>query len=90
MDGKLQESDDPVIVTIKTGTIQQEHIPGIEEIKSRINSLEGRNSYTKETIEHMKKKMDDEIVNYISFEDSNTKGLKGAKHGQSNKKEDIW
>lgn len=29
LDGKLQESDDPVIVTIKTGTIQQEHIPGI-------------------------------------------------------------
>ena len=90
LDGKLQESDDPVIVTIKTGTIQQEHIPGIEEIKSRINSLQGRNSYTKETIEHMKNKMNDEIVNYISFEDSNTKGLKGAKNGQSNKKEDTW
>lgn len=90
LDGKLQESDDPVIVTIKTGTIQQEHIPGIEEIKSRINSLQGRNSYTKETIEHMTNKMNDEIVNYISFEDSNTKGLKGAKNGQSNKKEDTW
>ncbi|MDU1453398.1 MAG: hypothetical protein E6912_01290 [Paeniclostridium sordellii] len=90
LDGKLKGSDKPVVVTIKTGTIKQEYIPGIEEIKSRINSLEGRNSYTKETIEHMKNKMNDEIVNYISFEDSNTKGLKGAKNGQSNKKEDTW
>lgn len=27
----------------------------------------------------MKNKMNDEIINYISFEDYNTKGLKGAK-----------
>lgn len=90
LDGKLPGSDEPVIVNIKTGTIKQQNIPGIDEIKNRINSLEGRNSYTKETIEHMKNKMNDEIVNYISFEDSNTKGLKGAKNGQSNKKEDTW
>ncbi|WP_271813640.1 hypothetical protein [Clostridium beijerinckii] len=29
-------------------------------------------------------------VYYISFEDSNTKGLKGAKNGQSFSKEDTW
>ena len=38
----------------------------------------------------MKNKMNDEIINYISFEDYNTKGLKGAKNGQSTNKEDTW
>ena len=34
----------------------------MDEIKERIKSLKGQNSYTKETIEYMKNKMDDEIV----------------------------
>ena len=38
----------------------------------------------------MKKKMDDEIINYISFEDFNTKGLTGANNGQSDNKKDTW
>ena len=79
LDGKIPGETKPVVVTIKTGTIKKENIPGLEEIKNRINCLEGRNSYTKETIQHMKNKMNDEIINYISFEDYNTKGLKGAK-----------
>ena len=74
LDGKIPGETKPVVVTIK-----KENIPGLEEIKNRINCLEGRNSYTKETIQHMKNKMNDEIINYISFEDYNTKGLKGAK-----------
>ena len=79
LDGKIPGETKPVVVTIKTGTIKKENIPGLEEIKNRINCLEGRNSYTKETIQHMKNKMNDEIINYISFEDYNTKGHKGAK-----------
>ena len=90
LDGKIPGETKPVVVTIKTGTIKKENIPGLEEIKNRINCLEGRNSYTKETIKHMKNKMNDEIINYISFEDYNTKGLKGAKNGQSTNKEDTW
>ena len=90
LDGKIPGETKPVVVTIKTGTIKKENIPGLEEIKNRINFLEGRNSYTKETIQHMKNKMNDEIINYISFEDYNTKGLKGAKNGQSTNKEDTW
>ena len=90
LDGKIPGETKPVVVTIKTGTIKKENIPGLEEIKNRINCLEGRNSYTKETIQHMKNKMNDEIINYISFEDYNTKGLKGAKNGQSTNKEDTW
>lgn len=90
LDGKLKGSDEPVVVTIKTGSVSKDDIPGLDEIKERIKSLKGQNSYTKETIEHMKNKMDDEIVNYISFEDYNTKGLIGALRGQSNNPKDTW
>ncbi len=90
LDGKLPESNEPVIVKIETGVMKKDDIPGIEDIKERILCLKGHNNYTKETIEHMKNKMDQEEVAYISFEDSNTKGLKGAKNGQSNSKEDTW
>ncbi|MDO5292898.1 MAG: hypothetical protein Q4F05_09125 [bacterium] len=94
LDGKNPENSEPVIVTIKTGKVHQANIPGIEEIKGRIACLQGRNSYTKETIAHMqetiKKLENDQYVDYISFEDANTKGLKGAKNGQSDSKEDTW
>ncbi|AKN29962.1 hypothetical protein Ccar_03580 [Clostridium carboxidivorans P7] len=90
LDGKIPGNTSPVIVTIKTGKVKKEFIPGIDEIKDRILCLEGRNDYTKETIEHMQNKMNQEEVDYISFEDSNTKGLKGAKNGQSDSKEDTW
>ena len=56
LDGKLQDNDGPVIVTIKTGTIKKDDIPGLEEVKSRIKCLKGKNSYTKETIKHMQNK----------------------------------
>ena len=90
LDGKLPGSNEPVIVTIKTGKINKEFIPGLEDIKERIACLQGRNSYTKETVEHMQNKMNAEEVDYISFEDSNTKGLTGAKNGQSDSKKDTW
>lgn len=90
LDGKLKGCNEPVIVTIKTGSVNKNNIPGLDEIKERIKSLKGQNNYTKETIEHMKKKMDDEVVNYISFEDFNTKGLTGANNGQSDNKKDTW
>lgn len=90
LDGKVPGEDKPVIVSIKTGKIKKEFIPGLDEIKERILCLQGRNGYTKETIEHMKNTMDQDEVSYISFEDSNTKGLKGAKNGQSDSKEDTW
>ena len=90
LDGKIPGTTEPVIVTIKTGSINKNDIPGLDEIKERIKCLQGRNNYTKETIEHMKNKMDDEIVNYISFEDFNTKGLRGALNGQSDDLKDTW
>lgn len=90
LDGKLPGSDKPVIVKIKTGDIHKDDIPGINEIKQRILHLEGHNKYTKETINHMQNKLDQEVVRFISFEDINTKGLTGARNGQSNSKEDTW
>lgn len=90
LDGKLPDSDKPVIVKIETGKIKKDNIPGLDNIKERILCLKGHNSYTKETIDHMIRKMDQDEVSYISFEDSNTKGLKGAKNGQSNSKDDTW
>lgn len=46
LDGKLQESDEPVKVIIKTGNLTPEQIPGIDEVYEHIRSLKGGNSYT--------------------------------------------
>lgn len=90
MDGRLLGFDGPVVLTIKTGNIKKEDIPGIDEVIDRIKCLEGRNSYTKETIQHMINKIDQDEVRYISFEDYNTRGLTGAKNGQSGSPKDTW
>ena len=90
LDGKLQGNNEPVVVNIQIGSINKEDIPGLDEVKARINCLKGKNSYTKETIRYMQDKMNDDIVNYISFEDSNTKGLAGAIHGQTDDPKDTW
>lgn len=90
IDGKLVGSEKPVIVNIETGGISKKIIPGIKEIEEHIYSLEGRNSYTKETIEHMKKSVKEDQVRYISFEDLNTRALTGARNGQSNSSKDTF
>ncbi len=90
LDGKIPGETEPVIVTIKTGKVNKNDIPGLDNIKERIECLVGHNSYTKETIEHMQNKMNQDKVDYISFEDYNTKGLRGAKNGQSYRPEDTW
>ncbi|MBD8026043.1 hypothetical protein H9636_05165 [Ureibacillus sp. Re31] len=90
LDGRLRDNNDPVILTIETGSIKKEEVPGIDEVIERIKSLRGRNSYTKETIEHMLNKINQDEVRYISFEDFNTRGLTGAKNGQSDSPSDTW
>lgn len=90
LDGRLLDYDGPVVVKIKTGSINKNDIPGIEEVKERVLNLEGRSIYSKETIEHMENKLDQEEVRYISFEDINTRGLTGARNGQSGSKKDTW
>lgn len=83
LDAKIPGDTRPVIIAIRTGKMEKEFIPGLDEIKNRISCLQGRNNYTKETIAYMQGKMRQGYINFISFEDSNTKGLKGANNGQS-------
>lgn len=90
LDGALRESTEPVKVTIEIGEIAANHIPGINDIKSRIHHLNGGNDYSKETIDHLRAKSEQKVVNYITFEDENTKGLTGARNGQSNSRQDTW
>ncbi len=90
LDGRMLNNNGPVILKIKTGSINERDIPGIEEVKERIMDLEGRNNYTNETISHMKNKLGQDEVRYISFEDINTRGLTGARNGQSGSKKDTW
>ncbi|MCG7344784.1 hypothetical protein MHZ92_11615 [Sporosarcina sp. ACRSL] len=90
LDGRLLGYEGPVKFSITTGTIKKKDVPGIGEVIERIHCLKGRNSYTKEAIEHMVKTSEEEDVHYISFEDSNTRGLSGARNGQSNSPKDTW
>lgn len=88
-DAKLPD-EEKVIVSIKCGEIEAKNVPGIDEIKERIHSLEEGNMYARETIEHMKDCIEKDVVKYISFEDSNTKGLSGAQYGRSGENEGTW
>ena len=90
LDGKLVNSNEPVKVIINTGEISNSEIPGIEEIKEHVKSLIGQNDYTRETIDHMRECINLKNVPYVSFEDRNTKGLKGAMHGSAIKDGDTW
>lgn len=90
LDSFLDFSTNPVIVKIETGSVETSALPGIEEIIDRVQALEGKNDYTKETIKHMQNKVAQTSVKYISFEDLNTKGLTNARNGQSNSKNDTW
>lgn len=83
LDGKMKNNNDPVIVTIKTGEMDSSDVPGIEELRNHVESLTGKNEYTKNTIDEMKKQMIKNTSSYISFEDTNTMGLSGSKNGQS-------
>lgn len=81
LDGKMPKSNEPVEVIIELGEVRTSELPGIDEIRDHIESLSGYNEETIATIKHMKNKMKLELVPYISFEDRNTKGLKGAQRG---------
>ena len=61
LDARLSD-EQAVEVKIEIGKIHKEQIPGLDDIKEHINSLQGKNSYTRETIEHMKHKMNEEAI----------------------------
>ena len=90
LDAKLQGCEAPVEVVISIGEMNAADVPGVAEVKAHINALEGQNSYTRETIDHMRKEMERSTVSYISFEDKNTKGLTGAAHGENCGENDTW
>jgi hypothetical protein len=72
-------SGEKVTVKINIGKISKLKIPGFTELKDHILSLKGRNEYDVQTVDFMKKSIEDgDIVDYISFEDENTTGLTGA------------
>ena len=79
LDARLNDYT-PVEINIEIGTIQLKDIPGLDDIKPRIQSLKAGNDYTKNTISYMnsvlKSTMDQ--TTYISMEDYQTKGLSGA------------
>ncbi len=90
LDGKNVDCEEPVEVLIETGRVETDAIPGIDEIRERIQCLQGENDYTKNTIDHMRTYMNEKAVPYISFEDRNTKGLSGASRGEKYEKGDTW
>lgn len=75
LDAKLENSVEPVIVKIGIGDIDTKQIPGITEIKNRVNILKSKNEYDEKTIKQMKAIIQQKSSKYISFEDENTIGL---------------
>lgn len=83
LDARNEDSIDPVVVNITIGEMDYEDVPGIDEIKDRILSLNGGNDYSKKTINYMQKivRDDSKPVSYLTMEDNNTRGLSGSKLG---------
>ena len=65
LDGRLPESSLPVIVIINTGNMNLSQIPGIDDVHAHIRALKGGNSYTKETIDHMIRHLNDTQIPFI-------------------------
>lgn len=78
IDAKIPSSNEPVIVRIQAGRIKESEVPAINQIEEHINLLEGGNSYTRETINHMKQAIAKDKIPVLTFEDANTRGLSGA------------
>ena len=78
IDAKIPDSEGPVRVIIQAGFIEKEDIPGMSQIEEHISSLVGGNTYTRETIEHMRHSLGRKKISVLTFEDSNTRGLFGA------------
>lgn len=83
-------ADEPVEVSIKIGHINQNKIPGIDEISDHIESLTGSAAQTRNTIERLQKSLTRTVVRYISFEDRNTKGLSNADQGERGDENSTW
>ncbi len=91
LDARLySDFSQPVKIKINLDKINKSHLPGIDEIFEHINALQGGNDYTKETITYMQEQDEVEEVAILTIEDSNTKGLTGAKNGQNFSNKDTF
>src|SRR5699024_8900866 len=70
--------NEPVIVILSISKVAKKDLPGIDELFSRIKELKPGNSYSKETVDHMKLQEDLKEVLVLTASDSNTKGLSGV------------
>src|SRR5699024_10773973 len=77
-------------IEIVLGKIGKSDLPGIDEVFKHIDSMEGKNEYTVEKIQYMQSKKEENSINVLTIEDLNTKGLSGAKNGQSGSSEDTF
>lgn len=75
IDARLLDTDEIARIHIHLDEIEKNQIPSIEQIEEHIHSLIGGNSYTKETIAHMKEAISMGTVRILTFEDEYTKGL---------------
>ncbi|MDW3829202.1 hypothetical protein QI050_11080 [Staphylococcus saprophyticus] len=91
LDARLyNDFSQPVYIKIKLDKIHRSQLPGINEVFEHINTLQGGNGYTRETVEYMKEQIDIEEVPVLTIEDKNTKGLTGAKSGQNFSSKDTF
>lgn len=89
IDAKL-ETENKVKVRIVLGKVERSELPGINEVFQHIDSMEGKNEYTIEKINYMQGRKEENSINVLTIEDLNTKGLSGAKNGQSGRSEDTF
>lgn len=91
LDARLYNNfEHPVNIKITLEKIHKSILPGIEEVFEHIHSLKGGNGYTQETVDYMKAQYNLNKVPVLTIEDSNTKGLTGAKKGQEFSKRDTF
>ncbi|TVP90353.1 hypothetical protein [Alkalibacterium sp.] len=79
LDAKIRETEEPVKVNLIVTEVEKYDIPGIDDVFDHIQSLKPGNSYTSETVQHMKSKIEQQKVVVLTASDSNTQGLSGAR-----------
>lgn len=78
LDAKNPEIEAPVKIDLSVLEVDRRQIPGLDEVFDHITALNPQNTYTSETVKHMRSKHIEEKVTVLTAEDSNTQGLSGA------------
>lgn len=88
LDAAILNSSSPVKVEISCQKINQKNLPGFDNIQAHIRALKGGNPYSRGTIKHMKRALELKEVLALTFDDTNTRGLKYA--GKNNCESDTY